>query len=436
MTAIAIFALSQRSDARNSARRAHARELSAQAFADLDFDPQHSLVLALDAARLEQNDQIEELLRQALLRARLRRVFSVGGPVAFVGYGPNDSVLAARKDGLVTVRDARSGRLKASMRVPAPLSSAEITASGSVLAAGGNRVRVRTPAGRLFELRQPAHIASASFARGGSIVLTTANDGRIRLSRPGGGVVRVLREPVHARAAAMSADGLRIAAISSDRNGHVQTRLYDAASGRLIRVLPQRGVSAAVFDRKGGVLATTSHDGTTVLWRARNGKLLRTLDDEGDAVVDAAFSPDDSMLATASRDGAVRVWTVASGERLFLLLGHSSPAVGVAFDPNGEFVVSASEDRTARLWKVSGIGAGGAAKLLAGHHEPLTDVAVAPDGRTVATGSEDGTVRVWDARLEQELSVLRRQQATPALVVSSADSTRMRRQPHSRRTEL
>ena len=61
--AVAVFALVQRGSARPQARRAHARELSAQALADISSNPAASLAGALQAAELAPGTEAENVLR-------------------------------------------------------------------------------------------------------------------------------------------------------------------------------------------------------------------------------------------------------------------------------------------------------------------------------------------------------------------------------------
>ncbi len=79
--AVAVFALVQRGSARSQARRAHARELSAQALAGISSDPVASLARALHAAGLAPGTQAENVLRSTLLAMREERVLRAGGSV-------------------------------------------------------------------------------------------------------------------------------------------------------------------------------------------------------------------------------------------------------------------------------------------------------------------------------------------------------------------
>src|SRR2546423_4102692 len=111
MTAVAIFALAQRSEARREratarteARRAGARALEATAVSDLEVDPQHSLSLALSAARRSPSRQAETVLRNALLASRVRGVIRASGPIVSAAFsGDGRRILVADRTGAARV---------------------------------------------------------------------------------------------------------------------------------------------------------------------------------------------------------------------------------------------------------------------------------------------------------------------------------------------
>ena len=71
MTALAIFAFSQRSQARDQARSARTGQLVASALAVLDRDPELGIALSLEAARIEPTERAEDALRHALDGSRV-----------------------------------------------------------------------------------------------------------------------------------------------------------------------------------------------------------------------------------------------------------------------------------------------------------------------------------------------------------------------------
>jgi WD40 repeat protein len=415
-TAIAAYALSQRTEANRQERAARARELSARALVQLEIDPQQSLAWALEAAELEPTRQAEVVLRRALLEARLRRVLRVGAAVPLVSYSPDGSeVLLGKRYGGAVVWDSRRRRVVRTLGGgSAPVMAVAYDRSGKrLLTAQGSSLWVweRSPGGRRTSIPHPAAVADASFSVGGSRIVTASADGTVRIFRTRDGrQLRAVRFGGAVGRAVLSPDGRALVTVVTDREGHVQSRF--SPGRRAVRVLDRRGVADVEFSPDGKLLATSNYDGTTHLWNGRTGALVRTLDDDGGAVVDLDFSPDGSFLATASSDGGVRVWRVATGDRFFFFIAHTSAVHRVVFDPTGTFVVSVSGDRTGRVWQTAGAEAGKQVALLVGHTRAVRAVAVSPDGRSIVTAGDDGTVRIWDGRIEQRLEPIARLRAS------------------------
>ena len=81
MAGVTVYALSQRTEARDQAREARAHQLEAESAAGLLLDPERSLLLAREAARLYPSETAEEALRTALIQSRVRTVVDVGEPL-------------------------------------------------------------------------------------------------------------------------------------------------------------------------------------------------------------------------------------------------------------------------------------------------------------------------------------------------------------------
>jgi len=392
--ALAGWALSERGTERSQARAARARELEAKALQQLSIDPNHSVLLALAATRLEPGVSAENVLRQSLIADRLRLVKHAGAPVRAVATSPRgDLVAAALSGGRVLLLDTRNRRLVRTIQAPGAVAALSFSNRGRELVTA-------SPIG-LAQVWNVSDGARLTASRRVAAARTPA--GTLRLLRPRG---RLASELAHVRRLSATNDGSAVAAAVAEPGGRVRAWLFDAA-GRLVRVLPARRVRDVEFSPDGTLVATASADGFTTLWNARTGRLTRTLAGAKAGVDVVAFSPDGTRVASGGDD--LRVWDVATGDRLFLLFGHTNPIDVLAWSPDGRVLASGSTDRTVLLWRMRGLPApGSVAAALAGTGGAVRALAFSTDGTRLVTGGDDGGVRFWDARPDEELRLLGR----------------------------
>lgn len=400
VAAIAVFALAQRSQARDHARTARANELVARALLVQPSDPGAALALSLDASRLESGSATEGVLRSSLMASRLRRLAAFHSPVTAVSWLAAGQVAVALRDGRVVIWDVIRDRMIESTRFRgAVVGLDKIPHRAAFVVVAGNRAFIwgadRHPIGI-------GHAAAAHVSADGSRVAVAAADGVVLRSSVDGSVVRRI-DASGARDATFAPDSRTIAVVRRLEDGHVRAFTYDVRTGRELASSPRIGVTKIVFSPGSRLLAAGSADGTVGLWPPRTGRPVRVLADGGNAIRDLAFDPAGELLATASSDGGVRVWRVADASRFFLFLGHALAVTRVAFSPDATYLASASEDGTARIWITGGIGAGRVAAVLAGSRGPVTAAAFAAGGHSLVTGADDGTARLWEPRIEQHL---------------------------------
>ena len=401
MAGVTAFAVSEWNKARSQARLAHGRELAGAALSDLNVEPLQSLVLALESARLRRTSQAETILRQALAANRERAILPSDGPVRTVAYSRDGSlVLTASSDGTARLWHT-DGTLAYTLAHHGPVTDAEFSPDGSlvVTTSADHTARIwRTATGKLVAvLRHRARVSDASFNAGGSRTVTASTDRTLRVwSAPAGKLLLVVRLGGAPTSAAFSPNGQLILATSAARpGGAVRARLFDPTTGRLVREFPASGVTTASFSPNGLSVVTGLADGTTDLWRVRDGGLIHTLRGHGGRITDAAFSPEGGLLATSDSNGVTRVWFPVSGNPWIRVLGHAGAVTHVSFSRDGKLLLTAGTDGTARIWLVRN---GGSVSVLRGPRDSVVaDAAFSPDGTSVATAGLDGAARLWAA---------------------------------------
>jgi WD40 repeat protein/DNA-binding SARP family transcriptional activator len=155
------------------------------------------------------------------------------------------------------------------------------------------------------------------------------------------------------------------------------------------------------FSADGRLMATTSGDGSVILWDLRSGKpVAREVRSSMDALGDAALSPDGRTLAIVHPGQGVEMLDVATLRRR-AWLSHSESVGVIRFTPDGRSVVGGSSSGWARLWSTK--TGRPVSQVLAGHVGAVTGLAVDPDGATLAVGGADGTIRLYDLPTQQPL---------------------------------
>jgi WD40 repeat protein len=359
-------------------RIATARELAAAAAANLDADPERSMLLALEAVDQTRSadgsvlPEAEEALHRAVTASRtVLREPGVGGALdwspdgtLFVTEGPEDT-------GLVDIRDARTGE------------------------------SVRSFVGHDVDINE-GDINDVAFSPDGSRLATAGDDGAVRVWDPDTGEARwSVQSPdsLGVWGPSFSPDGSRL---SATWVGEQVVRVIDVASGRTVLEIPSRGAWIAAFSPDGERLALAGQDQSAALVvDARSGDEVFTLAGHQWGLDHVAWSPNGRWIATASIDGTVRIWDAPTGAWRSTLVGHSSRVYRVAWSPDSTHLVSGSGDGTAKLWRVTDDVTRQMLSLSAfDTSSGVADVDFSTDGDRVMTGNGDVTaVRIWDVSL-------------------------------------
>jgi WD40 repeat protein/DNA-binding SARP family transcriptional activator/energy-coupling factor transporter ATP-binding protein EcfA2 len=425
---LTIYAFDQSDRSQQHARIATARQLAAASLANLDVDPNLSILLARRAV-MEASvngaplpDAVDALHR-ALAASRV--VLAIRTPAtAAIAVSPDGSrlVTAGSTAGAQSagsppasteafVWDTKNGkRLLSLVGARSPIHDIAYSPDGSRIVTGdddGTAVVWEGQTGkRLFGLPDPGAgggFLGVAFSPDGAMLATADGLARVRIWEiRRHRVVRTIRSPQPLAGVVWSPSGTLVGAAQwgAYNFSDPASRVWDVRTGRLVfQTKGLAGANVLRFAPDGRFLVTPTRSGTAQIWEIRRDRLVNTLTGHTGQVVAVAYSPDDRLIATGGTDGTARLWDPRSGKQLLVLHGPNAPVDALAFTPDSRRLVGASEDGTVRIWDVTP----------GGHRDWLTLVAdPGPGGvdaiayshngaRLETTGACDGRTSLWNA---------------------------------------
>jgi WD40 repeat protein/DNA-binding SARP family transcriptional activator len=434
---LSIYAFHQSDRSQRQARIATARQLAAASVANLDVDPQLSILLAaraVDGASIGGAPLPEavDALHRAL--AASRSVLMIRTPAtAALAVSPDGSrLVTAGSSGIaentpqygysvasgdkqagaeaVDVWDARTGsRLLSLAGATSPVHDVAYSANGSDIVTGdddGTAIVWDARTGkRLFGLPDPGApggFFGVAVSRDGTKLATADGLGRVRIWQLD--VRRLLRtiqsqQPVCG--VAWSPDGSLVGAgqcAAYNFSSAAATRVWNARTGRLVFETTGAPTGPVLrFSPDSRRVITATLNGTAEIWDLATHRLVATLTGHSGQVVALAYSPDGQLVATGATDATARVWDPSSGRELLVLRGSSATLDAVQFTPDSRRLIATSEDGTVRAWDVTPAGSRDWLTLVA-HPGGVIAVAFVHGGRQLLTrGDCDGKEKLWNA---------------------------------------
>ncbi|BFZ54260.1 hypothetical protein PYCC9005_001293 [Savitreella phatthalungensis] len=189
------------------------------------------------------------------------------------------------------------------------------------------------------------------------------------------------------------------------------------------------------FSPTGTFLATSSSDGTIIIYTTRDWEVLHVLNrrttEQAQAdrqaniwrgVTYVVFSPDESTLLACSQDPAIALWDIATGLRLNMISHtHRQPVSCAAFLPKSARstgFVSGALDRQMNLYDMTG------EVLHTWEPGRVYDLKVSEDGRFLAVVAENNRVQVYDLESREMVNQMQSSWQLTCLTISK-DSRRI-----------
>ena len=368
MTAVAIYAFSQRANARREGRHAHARALLAEALHQLDIDPELSLLLGLRAADIERTEQTQNVLSEALEASHVR------------------SLRKTSDTARLLVRPTEVARLGRRLKLPhSGVAAFAFSPDGRLVATGHRDRNVRlwsATTGRLLKVLtgHQGQVVAVAFSPDSKLLATGASDGSGRLwsAEDFSYIGPLLGHTQLMTSVAFNPRSDLVATGSLDRT----IRIWQVDLSRVPLVLRghRDGVTRIRFTRDGRRIVTVSTDGTERSWDPEPEPQMRVVPDAEPLARPPRVAQSRGRRATI-QGKVVVVRDLRSGSEV-PLEGHTKAVTSVHFDQTGERLVTSSRDEDARVWDAR---SGDTLQTLRGHNNVVNDAEFSPDGRWVVT---------------------------------------------------
>jgi WD40 repeat protein len=166
-----------------------------------------------------------------------------------------------------------------------------------------------------------------------------------------------------------------------------------------------RGQAAAMSADGRRLAAIDDAHGAAVFWDLSGVQpRLATLGGHKGPVRAAALSWDGRRLACGNGDGTARVWDTSDPKAAPIVLrGHEGPIRAVAISADGRRLATAGDDATARIWDLDDTKAD--PLVLRGHEGPIRALALSADGGLLTTAGDDGAARRWNLRTDDLIAL-------------------------------
>lgn len=240
-------------------------------------------------------------------------------------------------------------------------------------------------------------VYAVAWSPDGSRLATTAEDGAIRIWKPGTGELdlRISSDANVSTVLKWTADGSMVL-VDVWKN----VNFYDAARGELRRSIKTDNtyLSDFVLTRDEQSIVANGDAWAVTKYRTATGELTGTFEKHRSQVRIVTLDADEKFMASGEDNGSIYIWDLTNDKRLHLIAdAHQSNVTSLQFyREGGELrLVSSGAEGTLRFWNPVSGEALQTIKTDQGQKDSVTCLAFSRDEGEFATGHTDGTIRVW-----------------------------------------
>lgn len=200
----------------------------------------------------------------------------------------------------------------------------------------------------------------------------------------------------HSRRVTSPADG---SAFLSDGRTEIKVRALDA-NGKERFVVPSGlgGLGAFAISPDGANVVAASYDADVRAWNARNGELLRLIDELPVSMFDLKFSPDGKWLAAGGADRIVYIYDTKTWKISRQFTGQPEMISALAFSSDGERLASGGFSELTQkkpvkviVWDVKS----GTKVRICDASQRVASVVFSPDGSLTAVSTGTKSIDLW-----------------------------------------